>query len=133
VEPALERPTADALELEAAVETAAEADAESPTPQEPIAAATPAPAPEQAPIAETVAPSEPELPPAGITADGKACNDPRIAPRAVGKIEIATGYPALFKDEQAPPAEARTIAAPRASNDPRGPRAASAMPEVADG
>ncbi|QIB67408.1 ribonuclease E [Kineobactrum salinum] len=132
VEPALERPTADALELEAAVETVAEADAEPPTaaPEEPTAAATPTPAPG---IAETAAASEPELPPAGITADGKACNDPRIAPRAVGKIEIATAYPALFKDEQAPPAEACGIAAPRASNDPRGPRPADTVAEVADG
>jgi ribonuclease E len=69
--------------------------------------------------------------PAGITADGRAANDPRIAPRPVAQVEITTDHPPLFRDEQYPPVQARKDKAPRASNDPRGPR--SGMREAAEG
>jgi ribonuclease E len=58
---------------------------------------------------------------AGITEDGRACNDPRVEPRPVGVVEITTTHPELFKAHVAPAAVSSGRIAPRASNDPRGP------------
>jgi len=98
-------------------------------PQPAAADATPEPAVEKvAPIRE--ARSKQEQPrqeqaaeqkaPAGITAEGRAINDPRIAPSPVGVVEITTTHPALFGDHVAPPVEPSGRIAPRAINDPRG-------------
>ena len=57
---------------------------------------------------------------AGLTGDGRAVNDPRVAPHPVADIEIATGHPELFGSEVAPPVQPSGRVAPRASNDPRG-------------
>ncbi len=88
------------------------------------AAAQPAevtePAPEPVPeVAREVAPQS--TTPAGLTADGRAYNDPRVEPKPVGVVEIVTTHPVLFSDFVAPPAANSGTIAPRASNDPRGP------------
>ena len=57
----------------------------------------------------------------GLTADGRACNDPRVAARPVQVVEITTTHLRLFGDTIAPPASAGNRPAERASNDPRGP------------
>tara|TARA_R110000787_G_scaffold54083_3_gene126107 strand:- start:48 stop:401 length:354 start_codon:yes stop_codon:yes gene_type:complete len=85
------------------------------------------------PAAETAAASAPAASkPQGITADGRAANDPRVAPRPVAQVEIATDHPILFREQQYPPVQGGGGNAPRASNDPRGPRS-GAMREAAEG
>ncbi|MEM8564147.1 MAG: ribonuclease E [Pseudomonadota bacterium] len=59
--------------------------------------------------------------PVGITAQGRAVNDPRVEARPVGVVSIETAYPALFSDTVAPPVAPSSKIVPRASNDPRGP------------
>ncbi len=69
-------------------------------------------------------PEEPvgELDPrAGLTEDGRAINDPRVAPRPVDVVEITTTHHRMFSDTVAPPAGSSHRIVPRASNDPRGP------------
>jgi ribonuclease E len=61
---------------------------------------------------------------AGITASGRACNDPRVDARPVGVVEITTSYKSLFSEYEAPPAISSARIVLRASNDPRGPRPA---------
>lgn len=91
-------------------EVSAPAVAEKPTPDEPAPAAT----------------SEKQAPPAGITPEGRAVNDPRIEPRPVEAVEIETGHKVLFTDKVAPPANHSGRVAARAGNDPRGPLTGSA-------
>jgi ribonuclease E len=67
----------------------------------------------------------------GITADGRACNDPRVDAQPIGVVEITTTHPALFGDSVAPPVAPSGRTAPRASNDPRGPLPEAAMAEAA--
>ncbi len=80
------------------------------------AAVTPA-EDEQTPVAATEKPA----PGAGLTADGRASNDPRVEARPVSRVEISTGHPALFSEQVAPAAQAGSRSTTRASNDPRGP------------
>jgi ribonuclease E len=56
----------------------------------------------------------------GITADGRAFNDPRIDARPVGVVEIVTSHKPLFSPIVAPAAQHSGRVVPRASNDPRG-------------
>ena len=58
----------------------------------------------------------------GITADGRAINDPRVDARPVGKITVQTAIGSVFRAEAFPDAPHFASAAPRAANDPRGPR-----------
>jgi ribonuclease E len=58
----------------------------------------------------------------GVTAGGRAMNDPRIAARPVGVVEIATSHKPLFGAIVAPAAKHSGRVVPRASNDPRGAR-----------
>ena len=58
----------------------------------------------------------------GITADGRAINDPRVDARPVGKIKVQTAIASVFGAEAFPDAPHFASAAPRAANDPRGPR-----------
>ena len=67
------------------------------------------------------APAETPRAPVGITAQGRAVNDPRVEAKPVGVIQIETAYPALFGDVVAPPVAPSSKIVPRASNDPRGP------------
>jgi ribonuclease E len=67
----------------------------------------------------------------GLTGDGRAVNDPRVAPRPVGEVAITTQHPVLFTGNVAPPVTGSGRIAPRASNDPRGPLPHSEMPQAA--
>ena len=67
----------------------------------------------------------------GITADGRACNDPRADAQPVGVVEMTTTHPVLFGDSVAPPVAPSGSNASRASNDPRGPLAEAATTEAA--
>ena len=58
----------------------------------------------------------------GITAEGRAINDPRVDARPVGKIKVQTAIASVFGAEAFPDAPHFASAAPRAANDPRGPR-----------
>ncbi len=58
----------------------------------------------------------------GITASGRATNDPRVEARPVGVVEIVTSHRTLFSENAAPPVTPIDRNVPRASNDPRGPR-----------
>ncbi len=58
----------------------------------------------------------------GVTAEGRALNDPRIAPAPVGEVRIETARMVLFREQPAPAVASPERNVPRASNDPRGPR-----------
>ncbi|MFV8817318.1 ribonuclease E [Haliea sp. E17] len=91
---------------------------------------TPAPEPvieavaEPEPVAQ--APAAPAQAPAGVTADGRAVNDPRVAAKPIDNLLIDTAYPTLFGDYVAPPAAHSGRVVARAANDPRGPLAVAA-------
>jgi len=67
----------------------------------------------------------------GITAGGRAINDPRVDARPVGVVEIITSYKPLFSENAAPPVTPIVSNVPRASNDPRGPRSEGQMSRAA--
>ncbi|MBN7797733.1 ribonuclease E [Parahaliea mediterranea] len=92
-----------------------------PEPAAPKPAAPVEEKPAAAASAEPAEAGEPAAPPAGLTADGRASNDPRIAPQPVAEVHITTAHPVLFNAEVAPPVQPSGRVAPRASNDPRGP------------
>ncbi|GAB5414330.1 MAG: ribonuclease E [Congregibacter sp.] len=77
----------------------------------------------EAPAAEASAPAQK---PAGLTADGRATNDPRVAPSPISEVKIATATMTLFSETEMPAVAAPERNVPRASNDPRGPRSESA-------
>jgi ribonuclease E len=56
----------------------------------------------------------------GLRSDGRAVNDPRIAPKPASLPEIQTHTLTIF-EEQKPSIQAVVVNAPRAVNDPRGP------------
>ncbi|TGD73636.1 ribonuclease E [Mangrovimicrobium sediminis] len=115
-------PQASAEEPEVAQEP--EPVAEAPAPA--AAAPAPAPKPQATAAPEAVASRD------GLTADGRAVNDPRVEPKPVEKVEITTRQIQLFSDSVAPPAAHSGRVAPRAANDPRGPLSAPApMAEAA--
>jgi len=58
--------------------------------------------------------------PKGIRPDGRAVNDPRVAPKPASQPEIQTHTLVIF-EEQKPALQAVVVNAPRAVNDPRGP------------
>lgn len=81
-----------------------------------VAAVAPAPAP-----AKATAEPEKIVSTDGITANGRACNDPREDARPVGAVECSTSHKTLFSETVQPPARSSDRVVPRASNDPRGP------------
>ncbi len=114
-ETAVEEKTEEEPEATPVAEATPAAEAAPQAPAEEPAAATPAPAP-------AASQPEPEVTAkTGITANGRSINDPREAPKPAGKVEIATSYPTLFSNSVAPAVVPSGRAAPRASNDPRGP------------
>ena len=85
--------------------------------------AEPAPVSEQSEAPQQQAPApEPEA--LGLTDDGRAVNDPRISPKPVTETVVSTEQAELFALPVASPVTVVQQDAPRASNDPRGPRAA---------
>lgn len=77
-------------------------------------------APEESPPGEPESTSPAD--PSGLTADGRAVNDPRVAPSPVGDVPVETARMALFAEAPAPAVAAPDRRVPRASNDPRGTR-----------
>ena len=61
---------------------------------------------------------------AGVNGAGRAVNDPRVAPKPVTETKVSTEEVQLFWQSEAPPVTIVEQNVPRASNDPRGPRAA---------
>ncbi|WOJ94171.1 ribonuclease E [Congregibacter variabilis] len=61
----------------------------------------------------------------GLTEQGRAVNDPRVAPAPIQELKIETGQMVLFSETPAPAVEAPDRQVPRASNDPRGSKTAS--------
>lgn len=59
----------------------------------------------------------------GLTEAGRAVNDPRVEPKPVGVVSVETLRQALFLEQEAPPVSVVSRDIPRASNDPRGPKA----------
>jgi ribonuclease E len=87
---------------------------------------TPVPAPVVEPVATPSVTSTD-----GISADGRACNDPRSDARPVSDLEISTSHMTLFSDNISPPAEPSDRIVLRSSNDPRGPRSEDPMTHTA--
>ncbi|MEP1471737.1 MAG: ribonuclease E [Halieaceae bacterium] len=139
-------PAAEAAEAEAPAEQAPEATQQE-EPQAEIAVeptpdtSTVAEATEEAPAVEApVVASEPvaaveevAADRSGLGADGRATNDPRVAPKPAATVEVTTGHPVLFKDTVAPAVVPSGKVVPRASNDPRGQTTQEAIPEAAQG
>ena len=73
----------------------------------------PEPEPEPEPVVEQQAAN-------GLTADGRACNDPRVEAKPVENVDIRTAHIQLFPETMAPAVLPSGRSAPRASNDPRG-------------
>ncbi len=97
------------------VETAATAEATS----------VPVPEPSPAPVVdvrESAAQDEP-VDTSGINADGRAVNDPRVSPKPINQVAVRSEQAHLFAADQAPALTVVARDVPRASNDPRGPRA----------
>jgi ribonuclease E len=67
-----------------------------------------------------------EVDTSGLTAEGRAINDPRILPKPVTDTAVQTELTQLFDAPEAPPVSVVSQNIPRASNDPRGPKAATA-------
>lgn len=58
----------------------------------------------------------------GLTANGRAVNDPRVAAKPVTEVKTRTERHQLFPAQEAPPVSIVARDIPRASNDPRGPK-----------
>jgi len=134
--PVVETPAAAAPEVEAAVEPEEDVSVAEAVVAVVEAAEEPTPEPAVAPVETVAAPevaAEPEVAAdrSGLDANGRAINDPRAAPKPVGTVEISTGHPVLFKDTVAPAVAPSSKTVARASNDPRGPITAEAIPEAA--
>ncbi|GAB3276177.1 ribonuclease E [Parahaliea aestuarii] len=128
-------PTVEAAATESIAEAAepAEPAATEIAEEEPAAVEAPA-AVASAPATEAPA-AEPEPAPVittGLTDNGRAVNDPRVAPQPVAEVQISTAHPVLFSDVVAPAVVPSGRAAPRASNDPRGPLSGNAGNDTAD-
>jgi ribonuclease E len=116
-----------ALTEEASVESEA-----SPTAAEGDLEAAPAETVDETPADPVLAPAEPpqEAAPViepealGLTDEGRAVNDPRILPKPVTETAVSTEQAELFALPTASPVDVVQQDAPRASNDPRGSRAA---------
>ena len=67
-----------------------------------------------------------EVDTSGLTAEGRAIKDPRILPKPVTDTAVQTELTQLFDAPEAPPVSVVSQNIPRASNDPRGPKAATA-------
>jgi ribonuclease E len=106
--------------------------------QEPEAVAETAELVEPTPVAESptvvVANAAPATASkAGLTSDGKASNDPRVAAKKVEAVEITTAHIPMFSDQVAAPVEAVKKSASRSSNDPRNRSSVDATEPVAQG
>ena len=128
--------TPEAGEVEAVYGTAAEVAPAAETEETPVQEQA-APAPVEPPVADegpAAIETEDEVTKeaieqdvhstAGVTGAGRAVNDPRVAPKPVTETAVHTELGELFATPEAPPVTIVQQDVPRASNDPRGPRAA---------
>ncbi len=147
--PAAEQQPAMPASTDSAAELSTEQEATRPTRAEtpvspPAEVAKPEVAPAAAsepeakpPVADAVASQPAPTAPAaaisndGLTADGRAVNDPRVEPKPVADLDITTTHPVLFTDSVAPPVEPSGSVPPRAINDPRGQRSDEGMDQAA--
>jgi ribonuclease E len=74
------------------------------------------------PVDETPAELEVAADTSGLTGDGRAVNDPRVAPNPVTETAVTTEQGLLFWQTEAPPVTVIERDVQRASNDPRGQR-----------
>ncbi len=109
--------------LEGAVEMPVQEQAEPTTAEPPVVEEAPAAVETEDTLAEE-APWQDIQSSAGLTEAGRAVNDPRIAPKPVTETSVSTELGELFATPEAPPATFAQQDVARASNDPRGPRAA---------
>ena len=77
-------------------------------------------------IVDAVETAVEEVDTSGLTAEGRAVNDPRILPKPVTDTAVQTELTQLFAAPEAPPVGVVPQNISRASNDPRGPKAAAA-------
>ena len=106
---------AEAEDAPAAATQEAPLPAEEPTRPEPVRSQ--AAANEQQPGEGTAASTSGD-----VAQQGRAVNDPRVAPAPVTEVRIETAHMTLFSDTPAPAVQPPARNVPRASNDPRGPR-----------
>ena len=104
-------------------ETSVQEQAE-PAPVEPAVTEEPVAAVETKDAVEEEAPEQDVHSTAGVTEAGRAVNDPRVAPKPVTGTAVSTELGELFATPEAPPVTVVQQDVSRASNDPRGPRAA---------
>ena len=133
-EPEADTPEAGAVEAvnETATEAAPAAEADEtpvqeqaePAPVEPAVAEEPVAALGTEAVVAEAAPEQDVHSTAGVTEAGRAVNDPRVAPKPVTETAVSTELGELFATPEAPPMTIVQQDVPRASNDPRGPRAA---------
>ena len=76
----------------------------------------------ETPVDDTPAVIEVAADTSGLTGDGRAVNDPRVAPKPVTETAVTTEQGLLFWQTEAPPVTVIERDVPRASNDPRGQR-----------
>ena len=115
---------AEAAPVAKSDETPAQEQAES-APVEPAVAEEAATAEETEDTVSEEAPKQDVHSTAGVTEAGRAVNDPRVAPKPVTETTVSTELGELFATPEAPPVTVVQQDVSRASNDPRGPRAAS--------
>ncbi len=127
---AQEEPSASTEESDISVEEASEArlvlEPRKPAPEAPVQNAA------ETTIVPSAASVEPAAEPdrSGLDENGRAVNDPRIAAKPVIDVNVHTERRQLFSAQEAPPVSIMSQDVPRASNDPRGPKAgASATTE----
>ncbi|MDA9711135.1 Rne/Rng family ribonuclease [Luminiphilus sp.] len=89
-----------------------------------ITQAEPTAAASETPMEKIPAELEVSADTSGLTGDGRAINDPRVAPKPVTETAVTTEEGLLFWQKEAPPLTVIERDVPRASNDPRGQRKA---------
>ncbi len=124
--PAQEEPSASNEDSDISVEEAPEArlvlEARKPAPEAPAQDAAETTSMPSAASVESA--TEPDR--SGLDENGRAVNDPRVVAKPVVDVNVHTERRQLFSAQEAPPVSIMSQDVPRASNDPRGPKAGAA-------
>lgn len=113
---------AETVTAQATAETAVASAAQAPVAQQQPAQPEAADAANDAADSTTEASASAAVDTSGLTAEGRATNDPRVQPKLIGDVAIQTTRGSLFPAEQLPAIGYVASDVPRASNDPRGPK-----------